>query len=79
MEKLIHLQGYGKAKAIEAGKLIAGSITVWNYGGKEIIKEKIKETDKTIWFITEWEDYDKQIKQGKRKFLKSRLVGIIKI
>ena len=39
MENTIELQGiYNKQKAIPAGELKPGMVTVWNYGYKEVIK-----------------------------------------
>lgn len=39
MTNTIKLQGiYGEQKAIKAGELKAGMVTVWNYGYKEVIK-----------------------------------------
>ena len=39
MENTVKLQGiYSKQKAIPAGELKPGMVTVWNYGYKEVVK-----------------------------------------
>lgn len=49
MSDKLHLQGIGNVKAIEASKLTAGMVTVWNYGYKsEVISVEPSKTGKTV-------------------------------
>ena len=71
-EKLIHLQGIGKVKAIPASELEVGMRTVWNFGGIELIKSLTpSKSGKTIQAVVEFEG-----KEYNRKLLGTRLVGI---
>ena len=36
-DRVVHLQGIGLHKAVSAAELVAGDVTVWNYGGTELI------------------------------------------
>lgn len=36
--RLVHLQGVGKVRAVPAGELKIGSVTMWNYGGTATVE-----------------------------------------
>lgn len=70
----MRLQGvYGEQKAIKAGDLKPGMVTVWNYGYKEIIKSvEFSKTGKTLKAIIITESG----KELERKLSATRLVAI---
>lgn len=69
----VHLQGIGKHKAIQAEKLVPGSVIVWNFGYKSIVLSVVpSKSGKTYTITTESEN-------GKiytRKTTKDRLFAI---
>jgi len=70
-QSLIHLQGYGEAKAKPAKEFKVGEKMLWNYGGKTMTKAILKETKCFITFQIEedGELYERRLK-------KNRLVAI---
>ncbi len=65
--KTIRLQGYGIAEAKEAGCLVVGDKTIWNYGETSVVTQIMKETAKTVTV-----DLDGWVK----RFNKTRLVAV---
>ena len=70
----IQLQGIGKRKAIAAGELTAGMVTIWNYGYEcEVLSVEFSKTGKTL--VAKL----RNLHDGKvygRKMTASRLVAI---
>lgn len=75
MSNTIQLQSIGHIAAIEAGNLIPGDVTVWNFGAKETIISKDRET-KAFVFLTIKSERSGDLYE--RKLKKTRLVGIVK-
>ena len=69
----IQLQSIGHVKAIQAGQLEIGQVTIWNFGFTSTVVSKIKETAKTV--ILQIRD-DKSGTLYERRFKKTRLVGV---
>lgn len=74
MKNTIQLQSIGHQPAIEAGNLKVGDITVWNFGGKELIISKDRETAAFVFFTIKCE---RNGELYERKLKKTRLVGIV--
>jgi hypothetical protein len=70
--KTLKLQQIGETKGIEAGKLKAGDVTIWNFGHTEKIIEILKETPKTILVKIQSESGN----FFERRLNKKRIVGI---
>lgn len=67
----IWLQYFGWAAAKPAKDFTPGEKFLWNNGTPSIFKRVIKETDKTLTVVEEYEG-----KEYERKLLKNRLVAI---
>lgn len=68
----IHLQAIGKTKAKPAGDLVAGDVTVWNFGSTAKVIGKASETKAYVTMTLQ----DKESGTYERRLKKSRLVGI---
>lgn len=69
----IWLHGIGWTAAVKAADVKPGTVTVWNYGYKDIVKDVIKsKSGKTVDVILVSENGH----IGSRKFRSDRLIGI---
>lgn len=72
------IQGFGECLGKPAGELNVGDVLGWNAGHTSTVVDVINETAKTITFQTEWIDYTGKPQLYERKFLKTRIVAIVK-
>tara|TARA_R110002072_G_scaffold222823_1_gene379960 strand:- start:56 stop:277 length:222 start_codon:yes stop_codon:yes gene_type:complete len=71
MKHTIQLQSVGLVNGTPAGEIKVGTTLLWNFGGTSVVKSIIKETNKSIWFITQTKDGNTY----NRRFLKTRVIG----
>ena len=73
MTNSVQLQAIGLVNGTPAGEIKVGTTLLWNFGSTSIVKEITKETQKSVWFLT-------QTKNGNfynRRFLKNRLIATL--
>lgn len=72
-----YLQGFGHVEGTPAGELKIGSTMVWNNGTPSTVVAIVKETEKTITVLEQYEDSYSETGFGRyeRKLLKSRIVA----
>ena len=73
MTNSIQLQSVGLVNGTPAGEIKVGTTLLWNFGAKSIVKSITKETNKSIWFLTETENGNTY----NRRFLKTRVIGTL--
>tara|TARA_R100000655_G_scaffold31221_2_gene62691 strand:- start:590 stop:811 length:222 start_codon:yes stop_codon:yes gene_type:complete len=73
MTNTIQLQEIGLVKGTPAGQIKVGTTLLWNFGHTSKVKAITKETQKSIWFITE----TKEGNTYTRRFLKTRVIGTL--
>lgn len=56
MYQSVHLQGIGAFRAIPAGQLKPGDITMWNHGSKQTV-HSIRAKGASVWIV--WKDVGK--------------------
>lgn len=71
MTNSIQLQSVGLVNGTPAGEIKVGTTLLWNFGATSVVKSISKETNKSIWFITETENGNIY----NRRFLKTRVIG----
>jgi len=73
MTNSVQLQAVGLVNGTPAGEIKVGTTLLWNFGATSIVKEITKETEKSVWFLT-------QTQNGNfynRRFLKTRVIGTL--
>tara|TARA_R110000744_G_scaffold314109_1_gene421168 strand:- start:328 stop:549 length:222 start_codon:yes stop_codon:yes gene_type:complete len=73
MQNSIQLQSVGLVNGTQAGEIKVGTTLLWNFGATSVVKSISKETNKSIWFITETENGNTY----NRRFLKTRIIGTL--
>lgn len=73
MKNSIQLQSIGLVNGTPAGEIKVGTTLLWNFGATSLVKSIIKETNKSIWFLTETENGNTY----NRRFLKTRIIGTL--
>lgn len=68
----IHLQGIGSFRAIPAGDLKVGDVTIWNFGGLQTVAEIKPAGVKSVAIV--WRDKDGKTYPA-RRYLATRLIG----
>jgi len=71
MQDSIQLQSVGLVKGTKASEIKVGTTLLWNFGATSVVKEITKETNKSIWFLTETQNGNTY----NRRFLKTRVIG----
>ena len=71
MTNSIQLQSVGLVNGTLAGEIKVGTTLLWNLGATSIVKAITKETNKSVWFLTETENGNTY----NRRFLKTRVIG----
>jgi len=71
MTNSIQLQSVGLVNGTLAGEIKVGTTLLWNFGATSIVKAITKETNKSVWFLTETENGNTY----NRRFLKTRIIG----
>ena len=71
MKNSVQLQAVGLVNGTPAGQIKVGTTLLWNFGSTSIVKSITKETNKSIWFLTE----TKNGNTYNRRFLKTRVIG----
>ena len=73
IKNTIQLQSVGLVSGTTAGEIKVGTTLLWNFGSTSIVKFITKETNKSIWFLTETENGNTY----NRRFLKTRIIGTL--
>jgi len=73
MKNSVQLQSVGLVNGTPAGEISIGTTLLWNFGATSIVKSITKETNKSIWFLTETENGNTY----NRRFLKTRVIGTL--
>ena len=73
IKNTIQLQSVGLVSGTKAGEIKVGTTLLWNFGSTSIVKFITKETNKSIWFLTETENGNTY----NRRFLKTRIIGTL--
>ena len=73
IKNTIQLQSVGLVSGTPAGEIKVGTTLLWNFGSTSIVKFITKETNKSIWFLTETENGNTY----NRRFLKTRIIGTL--
>jgi len=73
MTNSIQLQAIGLVNGTPAGEIKVGTTLLWNFGSTSIVKEITKETEKSVWFLTQNENGNFY----NRRFLKTRVIGTL--
>ena len=73
IKNTIQLQSVGLVSGTPAGEIKVGTTLLWNFGSKSVVKSISKETNKSIWFLTETENGNTY----NRRFLKTRVIGTL--
>ena len=73
MTNSIQLQAIGLVNGTPAGKIKVGATLLWNFGSTSIVKEITKETEKSVWFLTQNEHGNFY----NRRFLKTRVIATL--
>jgi hypothetical protein len=71
MTNSIQLQSVGLVNGTLAGEIKVGTTLLWNFGATSTVKAITKETNKSVWFLTETENGNTY----NRRFLKTRVIG----
>lgn len=73
MTNSIQLQAIGLVNGTPAGEIKVGTTLLWNFGSTSIVKGITKETEKSVWFLTQNENGNFY----NRRFLKTRVIGTL--
>ena len=73
MTNSIQLQAIGLVNGTPAGEIKVGTTLLWNFGSTSIVKEITKETQKSVWFLTQNENGNIY----NRRFLKTRVIATL--
>jgi len=73
MTNSIQLQAIGLVNGTPAGEIKVGTTLLWNFGSTSIVKEITKETQKSVWFLTQNENGNFY----NRRFLKTRVIATL--
>jgi len=73
MTNSIQLQAIGLVNGTPAGEIKVGTTLLWNFGSTSIVKGITKETEKSVWFLTQNENGNFY----NRRFLKTRVIATL--